>query len=420
MARAYGSSATLLLKRETAYGQAAAGDYIRIPFNRCTLGSEQGLIDDPVLGQGRDPYAPLQDVIMDEGEIVVPVDPRYIGLWLTGLFGDPTSSTVAAAGYIDFAVNPSDQDTVTLGGTVWTFVSGTASGDETQIQATATQTIDRLVTDLNASADANIVEATYSRPAGTQRLLVTHDTAGAAGNAFTLAAAAVVSGSTLTGGGNSHVFASGDDDLPSYTVEVGHKQVPAYFRHGGVVIGSIALEFTRAGPAAATIQCVAQGEERFVTSQGGTPSKLDFKRISQFQGSISRGGTPVANLTAGSLTYANNLEKIETIRSDGRIDGADPTVASLTGSIEVRFADTMLIDLASNGTAVDLEFAYEIDGGLKLTFEAHEVYLPKPALTVEGPGGVSARFDFQGARNETEGRMLTVTLVNDLDGSDYA
>ena len=28
MARAYGSSATLLLKRETAYGQAAAGDYI--------------------------------------------------------------------------------------------------------------------------------------------------------------------------------------------------------------------------------------------------------------------------------------------------------------------------------------------------------------------------------------------------------
>ncbi len=78
MARAYGSSATLLLKRETPYGQAAAGDYTRIPFNRCTLGSEQGLIDDPVLGQGRDPYAPLQDVIMDEGEIVVPVDPRYI------------------------------------------------------------------------------------------------------------------------------------------------------------------------------------------------------------------------------------------------------------------------------------------------------------------------------------------------------
>ena len=421
MARAYGSSATLLLKRETTYGQAAAGDYIRIPFNRCTLGSEQGLIDDPVLGQGRDPYAPLQDAIMDEGEIVVPVDPRYMGFWLTGLFGDPASNPVPAVGYIDFAANPSDQDTITLDGTVWTFVSGASSGNETQIQATATQTIDQLVTDLNASGDTNVSGATYSRPSSTQRLLVTHDTAGATGNAFALAASAtMVSGPTLTGGGNSHVFASGDDVLPNYTIEVGHPQVPAYFRHTGVVFDSLALEFARSGAAAATIQCVAQGEERFTVSQGGTPSKLAFRRISQFQGSISRAGAAVANLTAGSLTYANNLEKIETIRSDGRIDGADPTVASLTGSIEVRFADTTLIDFASNGTAVDLEFAYEIDSGLKLAFEAHEVYLPKPALTVEGPGGISARFDFQGARNETEGRMLTVTLVNDLDGTDYS
>jgi hypothetical protein len=49
MARAYGSNAHLLMKRETAYGQAATGNYIRMPFNRCNLGSEQGLIDDPVL-----------------------------------------------------------------------------------------------------------------------------------------------------------------------------------------------------------------------------------------------------------------------------------------------------------------------------------------------------------------------------------
>jgi hypothetical protein len=85
MARAYGSSAHLLLKHETTYGQAATGNYIRMPFNRCDLGSEQGLIDDPVLGQGRDPLAPLQDVITDEGDIILPVDPRYLGLWLTAL-----------------------------------------------------------------------------------------------------------------------------------------------------------------------------------------------------------------------------------------------------------------------------------------------------------------------------------------------
>ena len=196
-------------------------------------------------------------------------------------------------------------------------------------------------------------------------------------------------------------------------------QVPAYFQHTGLVVGSMALDFQRSGAAAATLQCVAQGENRFNSSQGGTPSTLAFQRVSQFQGAISRGGSSIANLTAGSLTYSNNLEKIETIRSDGKIDGADPTVAALTGRIDVRFADTTLIDLATDGTPVDLSFSYSLGAGLSVTFEAHEVYLPKPKLAIEGPGGVQASFDFQGAHNQAAGRMLTVTLVNDLDGSDY-
>jgi hypothetical protein len=36
---------------------------------------------------------------------------------------------------------------------------------------------------------------------------------------------------------------------------------------------------------------------------------------------------------------------------------ASATIAALTGRIDVRFADTTLIDLAAGGTPVDLEFA---------------------------------------------------------------
>ena len=197
-------------------------------------------------------------------------------------------------------------------------------------------------------------------------------------------------------------------------------QVPAFFMHIGVMLNSIALEFQRSGAAAATLGAIAQGETRFTSSQGGTPTTLTFSRISQFQGSITRGGSPVGNLTSGSLTYSNNLEKIETIRSDGLIEGADPTVAALTGRIDVRFADTGLIDDASSGTPVDLEFGYTLNAGSKVLFTAHEVYLPKPKLAVDGPGGVQASFDFQGAKNDAAGRMLTVTLINDLDGTEYA
>jgi hypothetical protein len=66
--------------------------------------------------------------------------------------------------------------------------------------------------------------------------------------------------------------------------------------------------------------------------------------------------------------------------------GGDPTIAALTGRVDVRFADTTLIDLAAGGTPVDLEFAYTLSAMAKLVLTAHEVYLPKPKLAVEGPG----------------------------------
>ena len=420
MARAYGSNALLLLKREAAYGQQATGNYNKMPFTSSNLGSEQGLIEDPVLGFGRDPAQPLRDVINADGDIVVPVDPRYLGLWLTGLFGDPASADVAATGYIDFSANPSDLDTITINGVVFTFVAAAPSGNEILIGGTVIQSVDAAVTVLEASVDVDVDDATYSRPTGTQRLLVTHDTVGTTGNSFTLAASvAKVSDATLEGGGTQHLFESGKDILPSYSIEVGMGQIPAFFMELGVVMNSIGFDFQRSGAATATINAIAQGEDRNGASQGGTPQVFTFNRISQFQGAIRSGGVALGNLTAGSLVYSNNLERIETIRDDGKIDGADPTVAALTGSINVRFADTTLVDLATNGTPVDLEFSYTHSPGLVLKLTAHEVYLPKPKTPINGPGGVEASFDFQGAKNEAAGNMLEVRLINDLDGSQY-
>jgi hypothetical protein len=74
----------------------------------------------------------------------------------------------------------------------------------------------------------------------------------------------------------------------------------------------------------------------------------------------------------------------------------------------------------AGGTPVDLEFAYILSAQSKLVLTAHEVYLPKPKLEVEGPGGVQASFDFRGAKNDTARPMLTVTLTNDLEGTAYA
>lgn len=310
MARAYGANAQVLAAFETTYGVAPASGFVKFPFVSSSLGSEQGLIDSDILGQGRDPAAPSRDVIKVEGDMVVPVDLRFFGHWLKALLGAPNTT----------GTDPYD-----------------------------------------------------------------------------------------------HVFGSGAMALPSLAVEVGMPEVPGFFLIGGVRLNSMALNFQRSGHANATFNAIGQGEDRFAASQGGTPATHPFKRFGQFQGQVKLDGAPLANLTGASLTYTNNLERIETIRSDGKIDGADPTIAAMTGAIEVRFADTALLDKATSGDPVALEFAYMISAAEQLVIEAHEVYLPKPKRAISGPGGVQASFDWRAANNSAAGRMMTVTLTNDLE-----
>ncbi len=168
----------------------------------------------------------------------------------------------------------------------------------------------------------------------------------------------------------------------------------------------------RAGLFTATARLVAQGE---AIGSAGTPAAIELKRFSHFNGAISRNGAPLGNIVSAEITYANNLDRIETIRADGRIDGADSSIAALTGRIEVRFADQTLVTQVINGEACELAFGYALPSGESLTLTAHAVYLPRPRIEIAGPQGVQATFDWQAAREGTLGRMCTVTLVNDIE-----
>jgi len=416
-ARAYGADATLKACREASYGVAPLTGYQSLDFKSTDLSSAQPLGDDPLLGRGRNAQDPYRGLITDEGQLDIPLDLRGTGFWLTGLFGDPVTTPTSASGSIVFAVNPTAGDTITLNGTVWTFVSGTAGAEETQIQGTATQTVDQLVSDLNASADPEIAKCMYSRPTSTQTLVIAFDTAGPSGNGFTIAAsAASVSSPTLTGGGYSHVWESGADDIPSYTIEVGHPKLttPVFFRHLGTVMESLNFEMGQEGPANARLQLVAQGEERFSATVDANPTAYALRRFSQGRGFIRRGGAALAGVTGGSLTFSNNLERVRVIREDGKIEAADPTFASAEGSMSVRFDGATLVAEAADGDPVALEYGFTFPEGYALRFELPRVFLPKPKYAVSGPGGVEASFDWRAAFDDVEGTMLRAHLLNDV------
>ena len=92
MSRAYGWNAQLLIAEEKEYGVPPEENYRKIPFISSSLDSEQNLVSSNVLGLGRDPTQPFQDVINVDGDMAVPVDMRNIGFWLKAIFGAPVTT----------------------------------------------------------------------------------------------------------------------------------------------------------------------------------------------------------------------------------------------------------------------------------------------------------------------------------------
>ena len=213
----------------------------------------------------------------------------------------------------------------------------------------------------------------------------------------------------------THEFQSESWTLPSLSIETGMPEVPRFAMHSGCVLDQLTWQMQRSGLLTATARLVAQGETVGATSSAGTPAELELKRFGHFNGAFSRTGAALGNIVSAEITYANNLDRIETIRADGRIDGADPSIAALTGRIEVRFADQTLVTQAINGEPCELEFAYSLPSGESFTFTVHAVFLPRPRIEIQGPQGVQATFDWQAAKDGTVGRMCTATLVNDIE-----
>ena len=220
---------------------------------------------------------------------------------------------------------------------------------------------------------------------------------------------------TTTGTTNkTHTYTSGSWSLPSMAIEVALPEIPRFAMYTGCVLDELRWTMERRGLLTATASLVAQGENVATATAAGTPTAWNLQRFGHFNGSILRNGTSLGNIVSADVSYKNNLDRIETIRSDGKIDGADPSMAELTGRIDVRFADTVLMDQAISGGAASLEFSWSLSSTVNLKLTAHKVYLPIPKVEIQGPQGIQASFDWQAAFDSGAGKMCTVVLKNQI------
>jgi hypothetical protein len=210
----------------------------------------------------------------------------------------------------------------------------------------------------------------------------------------------------------THTFQSGSFALPSASIEIGLPEVPRFAMYSGTRLNELSFTMQRSGQLQATARLIAQGETKAGTTQAGSPSTFTVNRFGTFQGAIKRDSVALGNIVSAEVTYSNGLDRIETIRADGKVDGVDPGMASLRGRLTARFADETLVDQAIAGTPCALEFSHTLNTNTNWVMTAYAVYLPRPRISVPGPQGIEVSFEWQAAQATSPARLVDVVLKN--------
>lgn len=221
-----------------------------------------------------------------------------------------------ASGAIEFgATNPVALDTITLNGVVWTFVTTITGADQTIIRGSLAATLAQLVSDLSGSAEPNLTVASYVVDNTNANLLVTYNTAGVGGNAYTLAASrATRSGATLTGGagtGTTGVKATGS---LTFTVNPAAAQ--------NIVLDGVTWTFVAAG---------AVGNQTNIgVNLAATLTQLQLDLTASANANIMLGNYSVS-ATVLNITYVAFGTVGNSYTLGGGTTGATPSAATLTG-----------------------------------------------------------------------------------------
>ncbi len=210
----------------------------------------------------------------------------------------------------------------------------------------------------------------------------------------------------------THTFTSGAPALPSMSIEIGAPEVPAFSTNYGARLNQLKISLTRSGLLNATCSLIAIGETPTTAATiMAAPTNLAIIRFAQATGSIMKDGAALASVVAADLTYSNTLETVETIKADGRIEDSDPGVVAPSGSLTVRFRDTVLLAAAQSGEPCALSFGW-VNGPHSLIFNLPRVFLPPAKRPITGPKGIQTEFNWQASG--ADAASMTVVLTNDV------
>jgi hypothetical protein len=219
---------------------------------------------------------------------------------------------------------------------------------------------------------------------------------------------------TVTGTGTlTHVFKSGAQVLPSFSIEIAQLDVPVpyYSKYPGCMVNTVRTAIGPDGRPQATLGIIAADEIEDNVSISGSPVVPAPNYFQNKNGSLTKDGTAAARIVNLNLTLNNNIATTKFAGGGGKIGCADKGQFEATGSIDVRTNDLAYALLAQNATLSDIAFGWTA-GINSLFMELDAADLFRNGNPLAGPGPRQRTFNVEGSRDAAEGMAFHATLIN--------
>lgn len=228
-------------------------------------------------------------------------------------------------------------------------------------------------------------------------------------------------GDPVTTGGPTdyvHTFRPAANPTPRLqTIGKAHRDIGLQYAHDSLLYTGFEVSAKKDNQRARmTFPIIGRDEAKLGAELDTTPVEFADDVVPvNFTGAVLVDGVSAAAITEFSGKVANGAEP-----DQEEMNGA--ATASLMdigdwmsdGSIATRFRDATFLDLASNGTLIDLSLEYVITATRGITLRFNNVRLERTGVPVSGRGASSASFNWQVGRPDTGTYPFEIELRNDV------
>lgn len=196
---------------------------------------------------------------------------------------------------------------------------------------------------------------------------------------------------------------------------ISHTGIGQHFVQDSLAITGLELQAQKNGQRQrATFNLAGREEVGAAATVDATPVEYASDPVPVgFQGALTIDGAQAAAITQAGLTLNSGIEPDQEVLNGAATAAAmQPGFWDLFGSMNARFIDRTLYDLADAGTSLALGLKWEMSATRSLAIACPDVRLERTGVSIDGRSVLSSSFNWRTNRPADGAELMTITLKN--------